>query len=320
MFTPEFATHAVARSFRQPPISVATTVKDARIISWQRDPNTVHCTSTFTLVFDVTFEGERNSHIRLSLEPNHHLFPEGAIVEYIDNDGSTVRTEGIVRHEHRVYKGQAYYKDEVTKQWTSCGWTRIMVLRDGANPLFEGVFLRDGDVYHIKLLAKYNSQRGVDDLEFMDENPDETMVIYRDSDRFLSQAALLERSVEGTVSTEEVNSTICAHDRLEFNMQTRGRVPWSLGRDLLGRLVRRQGSDVGGGLATGGSRSQLASTVGNTAGCETTRRVALVAAAADCSYVTKHGNSTATRAQIISIFNQVISLRESWFIIGICFI
>jgi hypothetical protein len=255
----------------------------------------------------VAFKGEGTSQIRLSLEPNHHLFPEDATVEYIDNDGSTVRTEAIVRQEHKVYKGQAYYKDEITKQWTNCGWTRIMVLRDGANPLFEGVFLRDNDVYHVKMLSKYDSVRGEDDLEFVDENPDETMVVYRDSDRFIAQAALLGRSVEGTISTEEVNSTMCGHDRLDFNMQTTERGPWSFGRDLLGRLVRRQGSDVGGSLATGGSRSQLAATVGNTAGCETTRRVALVAAAADCSYVTKHGNSSATRAQIISIFNQVIS-------------
>ena len=305
MVTPELMSDAVARSFRQPPVSVATTVKDARILSWQRDPSIVHCTSTFTLVFSVEFQGEQRSQIRLSLEPNHHLFPEDATVEYINDEGHTVRTEPIVRQDHKVYKGEAYFKDELTKQWTSCGWTRIMVLRDGADPLFEGVFLKDRDVHHVKLLSKYNSQKDLRDLEFADEDPDNTMVVYRDSDRFLSQSTLLARSVDGTVSSEDANTTICAHDRLAFNMQSKEQGPWTLGKDIFGRLVRRQSSDVGGSLATGGSRSQLAATVGDTTGCQTTRRVALVAAAADCSYVTKYGNASATRAQIISIYNQV---------------
>jgi hypothetical protein len=177
-----------------------------------------------------------------------------------------------------------------------------MVLRDGSNPLFEGVFLKDGDVHHVKLLSKYNVQKDLDDVEFGAENPEETMVVYRDSDRFVQQGTLLGRSVGEALSTEEANSSMCAHDRLEFNMQDRSR---GFGMDLLGRLVRRQ--DTGSGISTGGSRSALALTVGNTNGCETTRRVALVAAAADCAYVSKHGNATSTRSQIISIFNQVHS-------------
>jgi hypothetical protein len=223
-------------------------------------------------------------------------------MEYIGSDGKTVRTELIERHDHKVYKGHAYVRNEYTKEWRVAGWTRIMVLRDGSNPLFEGVFLKDGDVHHVKLLSKYNVQKDLDDLEFGAENPEETMVVYRDSDRFVQQGTLLGRSVGEALSAEEANSSMCAHDRLEFNMQDRSK---GFGMDLLGRLVRRQ--DTGSGISTGGSRSALASTVGNPNGCETTRRVALVAAAADCSYVSKHGNATSTRSQIISIFNQVHS-------------
>lgn len=220
-------------------------------------------------------------------------------MEYIGQDGKTVRTELIERNEHKVYKGQTYVRDDLSKQWREAGWTRIMVLRDGLDPLFEGVFLKDGDVHHVKLLSKYNAQKDSEDMEFGDEDPEETMVVYRDSDRFIQQGTLVGRSLGDALSAEEANSSICGHDRLEFNMQERS---GGFGLDLLGRLVRRQDT---GTVSTGGSRSALAATVGNTNGCETTRRVALVAAAADCTYVSKHGNATATRAQIISIFNQV---------------
>jgi hypothetical protein len=181
-----------------------------------------------------------------------------------------------------------------------------MVLRDGENPLFEGVFIKDGDIHHVKLLSKYNSLKNMDDVDLPDADPNETMVVYRDSDRFIAQALLLGRSIDGIVSSEEANSSMCGHDRLTFN--TQGNVPsrgfgWDTW-DTFNRLVRRQ-SDVGGSLATGGSKTSLAATIGNTAGCPSTRQVALVAAAADCTYVQAHGNATTTRAQIISIYNSV---------------
>jgi len=133
------------------------------------------------------------------------------------------------------------------------------------------------------------------------------MIAYRDSDRFISQAKLLQRSAEGVVGLDEANATMCAHDRLAFNMQgpesSRG-----LSFDLFGRLVRRQGNDVSG--TTGGSRAQLASSIGDTDGCPSTRQVALVAAAVDCTYVTNNGNSSATRSNIISIYNQASAVYE----------
>jgi hypothetical protein len=182
-----------------------------------------------------------------------------------------------------------------------------MILRDGSNPLFEGVFINNEDVTHIKLLSKYNIQRELDDVDVGTENGDEKMVAYRDSDRFVSQAKLLQRSAEGVVGLEDANMSMCAHDRLEFNMQA-AESSRGFGLDILGRLVRRQGNDVSG--TTGGSRAQLQSTIGETAGCPTTRQVALVAAAADCSYVTANGNASATRANIISIYNSASAVYE----------
>jgi hypothetical protein len=262
----------------------------------------VHCTSTFTLLFRIAFQGQEQHQIRLSLEPNHDLFPEG-VVEYIDDEGRTTRTEQIKRHEHKVYKGEAYVRDEQTKSWRHCGWARITILRDGEKPLFEGVFIQDGETNHVKLLSDFNAGRDEGDVEFGENYSEDTIVIYRDSDRFVSQAALLARAVDGFDTAENANRSMCAHDRLAFNMQERGS-SFTSAWDLFGRLRRRQ-SDVGGGIATGGSRSQLATTIGNTNGCSTTRQVALVAAAADCSYVSHFGNASAARSHIISIYNQV---------------
>jgi hypothetical protein len=297
-----------ARSLRQPPIVAAAVVTDARIISWQHKPDTVHCTSSFTLVFRTSFP-DQSSQIRLSLEPNHELLQD-ATVEYLGADGEIVRTEDIVRHEHKIYKGNAYVRDATTKAWVHCGWTRIMVLRDGENPLFEGVFLKDGDIHHVKLLSKYNAQRVMDDVELESTDPENTLVVYRDSDRYMAQALLIGRSIEGVASSREANTSMCGHDRLPFNIQqnTQGsETAWGWGLEALGRLVRRQsgGGDVGGSLSTGGSQQSLAATIGDTNGCLTTRRVALVAAAADCSYVNTNGNSTSTRSQIINIYNSV---------------
>jgi hypothetical protein len=276
-------------------------VKDARIISWQRDPETVHCTSTFTLVFALTFPNQKRTQVRLSLEPNHELF-QNPTVEYVNADGEVVRTEAIVRHDHKVYKGLAYIRDEHTKAWRHCGWTRIMVLRDGSNPLFEGVFINDEDVHHIKLLSNYNLHREEEELNFESlDDPDQTMVVYRDSDRVNAQQSLLSRSLETSWSPEEANVSMCGHDRLDFNIQG-GELDSGFGLGIFNRFVRRQ-SDVGG--TTGGSTSQLASTIGDTNGCPSTRQVALVAAAVDCSYVGRVGNSSATRSQIISLYNQV---------------
>ena len=124
------------------------------------------------------------------------------------------------------------------------------------------------------------------------------MAVYRDSDRFVLQRRRVQRSVDDAVSLDQANVSICATDRLEFNMQP------GVTRRGLGSLYRRQ-SDTGG--STGGSRSQLASTIGNTNGCPNIRQVALVAAAVDCSYVTGNGNATATRSNLISVYNSVWS-------------
>jgi hypothetical protein len=273
------------------------------------DPETVHFTSTFTLVFCLPFSDQENTQIRLSLEPNHDLIQDDAKVEHLDQNGNIVRIESIVRHEHKIFKGQAYIRDEHTRQWQYCGWTRITILRDGSNPLFEGVFVADGDVHHIKLLANYNRDRELDDATVEFDDTEEKMVVYRDSDRFISQAQLFQRSVDGTASSYDTNASICAHDRLEFNQQA-WKKPNDLGFDLFRRLVRRQGSGDTGSGTTAGSRAQLAATIGDTAGCPNTRQVALVAAAADCAYVANMGNVSNTRSNIISIYNQVFHMSN----------
>jgi hypothetical protein len=227
---------------------------------------------------------------------------QNAKVEYINDIGEIVRTEPVVRHEHKVYKGQAYVRDEETREWRHSGWTRITVLRDGSSPLFEGVFVKDGDVHHVKLLSKYNLKKDSDDVHIGFEDEEETMVVHRDSDRLISQAKLLQRSADSILTSTEANISLCGHDGLSFNVQNEQRLR-GVWYNSLGRLLRRQGSDISG--ATGGSQAQLGSTIGDTTGCTTTRQVALVAAAADCSYVTMNGNSSSTRSNIISIYNQV---------------
>jgi Metallo-peptidase family M12/Disintegrin len=275
------------------------------------NPSAVHCTSSFMLLFRLAFPGDEPFDVRMALQPNHELIRSDAKIEYIDHDGEVVRTEPIIRQDHKIFKGEAYVRDEVTRQWRGCGWSRITILQDGDVPLFEGTFLKDEDVYHIKMLSTYMSHKEIDDAEVNGE-VDDTMVVYRDSDRFISQTQqLVQRSIEGVVSADETNMSICAHDRLEFNMQPRKRDNKAIGFDFFGRLVRRQsGGDISGNIGSI-TQSQLASTIGDTNGCPQTREVALVAAAADCSYVTRFGNSSSTRTNIISIYNSASAVYES---------
>ncbi|KAL3455055.1 Metallo-peptidase family M12-domain-containing protein, partial [Aspergillus heterothallicus] len=115
-----------------------------------------------TAPFNLTFSLENYAHpLKLALHPNHDLLHQDSQIQFIDRNGLARRTETMQRRQHRVFKGSVFSGSEITG-WTKIGWTRISVLRDGADPLFDGAFSVDNVQYHVKvedgkILAFYTS-------------------------------------------------------------------------------------------------------------------------------------------------------------------
>jgi len=282
--------------------------KDASIMTLN---HRVTALSTFDLAFD--YSGQR---IRLSLEPNHDLFVHGAKVSYLGPDGDVQHEEPFDRLQHKIYKGTAWLRR--AGRWDRVGWARIDVQRDGLEPLFEGTFSVDHDHHHVLLSSAYKRTRrdGEPDIDLRDH---EFMVVFRDSDR--KSPSDQDRPELRRRSTE----LACSSDELKFNTQTNHPVyaamrarseenfysmPFS---SLLGK--RQLDTSPNGGNGAG---VNLVSTIGNTAGCPTTRRVALVGVAADCTYIKDFdSDKNKTRDNILKQMNSASELFESTFNISL---
>jgi hypothetical protein len=189
-------------------------------------------------------------------------------------------------------------------------------------PVFEGAFRLDGDHHHIQTGAHYRQTGIRGDPEVEEFRSDEYMVVWRDSDitgtgGYDHDHDELKRGLPGTDS--------CTSDSLLFNrdddhpiyrgLDTRAVAEdtsfWSMSpRALFGRQIDGTTSGNGAGV-------NLASTIGSTAGCPTTRKVALIGIATDCTYTAKFNSSEAVSANIIAQINSASQLYESTFNISL---
>ncbi|KAK4991342.1 hypothetical protein LTR50_001927 [Elasticomyces elasticus] len=271
--------------------------------------------------FDLSFVLYGSQNIKLSLEPNHDLIPEGATITYLGPDGEIARSESIDRLEHKVYKGTAWLRrDDIGQvEWQRVGWARATVLRDGVLPLFEGAFTIAHDNHHILLSENYRQTRHGLDPEIEDAD-DEYMVLFRDSDIMQTQDYFdrypkFRRDLSADLS--------CRSDQLGFNadpahpvytaMLRRSDTHWGAVsyNNLLGK--RQIDSSTSGNSAG----VNLVSTIGQTNGCPTTRKVALVGVATDCTYTASFNSTETARQNIITRMNQASNLYESTFNISL---
>lgn len=302
---------ALAHSTARNPLTRLSRVRDPTI---QTQNYRIHALSHFDLSFDAF-----NTRLRLSLEPNHDVIAPGATITYLGPDGEVQRSEPINRLEHKVYKGHIMLRDEGNQnKWTRVGWARIFVRRDGVLPLFEGKFDVYGDHYHIQMASSYMSTR-LDMDPLLDWTPaeDEYMVVWRDSD-------IADLNPLRTELKRDVEDLACTGDTLEFNMSPENPV-------FAGMLMKREQSvwstPVGGmfgkrqmdGIPGSGNSAgvNLASTIGQTAGCPTTRKVALVGVATDCTYTATFNSSASARANVITVMNSASDLYERTFNISL---
>jgi hypothetical protein len=264
--------------------------------------------------FDVTFALHQSQQsIKLSLEPNHDIIPDGATVQYLDSNGNVKAVEPINRNEHRVFKGTSWV-EVGADNWERVGWARIVVRRDGESPLFEGAFTILHDHHHIQLQSNYDSTRHELD-PIAEQIDDEYMVVWRDSDISDGFQTELKRSFNA-------DEFLYSSDTLSFNTQkdhpvfrTMRRATGYWGSMSTGSLFGKR-QDVAGNSGNSAGVN-LRSTIGQTAGCPTTRKVALIGVATDCTYTQSFNSSETARQNVITQINSASDLYESTFNISL---
>ncbi|KAI0137230.1 ADAM family of metalloprotease-like protein ADM-B [Xylariales sp. AK1849] len=265
----------------------------------------VNAYSSFDLTF---FLHGKNKKIRLSLEPNYDVITESTYVQYLGPDGTIEHAEPLKRSDHRVYKGDAFVEHLGHSEWIKAGWARVSVHRDGDNPIFEGAFRIDGNHHHVQTSKSYRKTQHDED-PIIDIADDEYMVVWRDSDIKPDYGhGELKRGLGGTT---------CQSDRLDFNNDLDH--PVFSGVDLRditpvdgGALFGRDSID-GGTTGGNGAGVNLVSTIGSTDGCPTTRKVALVGIATDCTYTADFDSDEDARKNVIQQVSTASHVYESTF-------
>ena len=250
--------------------------------------------------------------MRFTLEPNQDIIADGASIQYLGPDGEPIRTEPIDRLAHKIYRGHAWLQEN-SGHWANVGWARVTIKRDGINPLFEGAFAIMRDHHHVQLRSNYMRTKHDLDPEAEDTG-DEYMTVFRDSDisrRPVSAHTELKRSI-GLVDRS------CRSDQLHFNSDPTQTV---LRRDVgfwgaapITSLFGKRQIDTNG-IPTGGNSGgvNLKGSIGNTQGCPSTRKVALIGVATDCSYTSSFNSTESAHANVIQQIASASSLYEKTF-------
>lgn len=252
-------------------------------------------------------------HVKLTLEPNEDIFGLDTVVHQLDVDGNTISKEPLDRLSYKVFRGSSWVN--VEGDWIYVGWARIFVYQDGPEPLFDGAFALRGDSHHIQLRSHYVSTRHPLEPEVAGDS--EFMIVTRDSDIMSDLQYQSKRS-----EILEARGVHCPADQLAFNThpdhpihrQFSGNLTesesttsvWgSFGLDsMFNNGIRRRQIDSGvtssGGFSGG---VNLRNSIGNTAGCPSTKKVALFGIVADCTYVKSFNSSQTARQNIFSVIN-----------------
>ena len=212
-----------------------------------------------------------------------------------------------------MFKGESFVQKDGGSQWEHVGWARINVRRDGGDPIFDGVFTIDGNHHHIQTKTTYRqtAMRGDPPI---DDDEDEYMVVWRDTDIQPSGRDELKR---------DLGAATCGSDNLIYNRNENNIVFRSVDTSAEDTsfwqmspraLFGRQSDSTSGGNGAG---VNLANSIGSTQGCPTTRKVALVGIATDCTYTGVLGSKDAVTKNVVQLVNSASQLYESTFNISL---
>ncbi|KAK0747709.1 Metallo-peptidase family M12-domain-containing protein [Apiosordaria backusii] len=297
--------NAIAHSVQRRSLSYVTRIDNTII---QTPSHRVHAHTSF----DVTFQlHNKQQNVRLSLDPNTDLFSDDAAIQHVGADGTINKVEALDRRAIRVFRGESWVRGEGSTEWKHVGWARISLTRDGKNPIFTGVFTILGDHHHVKTASSYRALAVEGDPELV-EDDDDYMVVWRDTDISAEPGhADLKRDLSSTAT--------CGSDELLHNQDPSNLVyrafsePLTEGTSLNTRSLFGRQDQIGGN----GAGVNLAGSIGSTAGCPTTRKVALIGVATDCGYTSKFRNKEEVRSNIIDVVNSASELYERTFNISL---
>lgn len=172
----------------------------------------------------------------LHLRPNEHLIHPAARINYYktDADGQTVlsHTEPLTRESVKAYWGEVIPEEVSLDRMredaagvyprpsgkSELGWARIVVhhqgdVAKGRTPTFEGAFAVNGIVHHVMTKDNYlRNKLAIDPHVFLDDGPDSSLVIFRDSDLMAPHEYAASLGLPATT-----HGKTCAHDNLDFN-------------------------------------------------------------------------------------------------------
>ncbi|CZT53182.1 related to ADAM family of metalloprotease ADM-B [Rhynchosporium secalis] len=299
-----------AHSQERNPLKYLSLVENTRI---NTPSHRIHALSKFEITFDLHDSKQR---IRLTLAPNHDVIQDGATIVHLKPDGSIKTEELIDRSEYRVFKGQAWLQHQVGAEWTNVGWARIMVQQDGTEPLFEGAFRVDGDHHHVQTRTHYMQTRHAKD-PIPEAKDKEYMVVWRDSDVAADSFMDSGGHAHGELKRGLGQDGSCSAEVLSFNTQTDHPIYTGMGNrdDDFGSTYTKKlfGRQIDGQTVGNSAGVNLASTIGNSAGCPSTRKVALVGVATDCTYTSDFNSTSSARSNIISVMNMASVQYEDSF-------
>jgi hypothetical protein len=184
-------------------------------------------------------------------------------------------------------------------------------------PLFEGAFTILHDHHHVQLRSYYASTKHQLDPD-AESADDEYMVLWRDSDIGYLDHQELRRS-------EETGSS-CLAGQMSFNSDPNHPIFAPGQKSLFKRSVGYWGvAPVGSffgkrqidtnGIPSGGNSGSvnLKSSIGSTAGCPSTRKVALIGVATDCTYTGTFNSTQSAHQNVITQINTASSVYERTF-------
>ncbi len=313
----------LARSSIRNPIGALSTVQNATI-------HTHNHRVTALSRFDLTFNIRDDLYVKFALEPNHNILADDASVSYLGSDGEVAHRESVDRLGHKVFKGSAWIQRPGAGQheWVRVGWARVLVRGDGKVPFFEGAFAVNHDHHHIQSSTNYARTKHWED-PYMDELDDgeEYMVIWRDSD-ILPTSSRPHEDLRRSVG-EDVPS--CQADVLNFN-DFKLNPDHPVHRGMFGLPSKTHGGKTYGSMdfssifgkrqidtTTGGNSGgvNLKSTIGDSSGCPSTNKVALVGVATDCTYTAAFNSTQTLRENVILQMNTASALWENSFKISL---
>lgn len=279
------------------PLAHSTERRPARSISWIENleltpKNRIPAaTGGWELKFNLNDEGEKQ--IRLDLEPNTELTLSANTLNLVDRNGGIREIEPGLLRGSEAFKGRVSVANNHDLVWRDAGWARVVLRGIDRPSFFEGAFSVDGDVHHVQTASNYRRTRHPEDPQ-MTSSQRFHLVVRKDSEVMRDEGEL-RRSKSATAS--------CGYHTLEFNQQgAEGQHP----------LVKRQ-DDFRGDM----DRFDTTDTIGDTSGCPSSRRIALVGVATDCTYTSSFDSLEDVRANIISQINTASQVYEDAFNISL---